>query len=94
MQLQNWRANCDIQIILDHNAYLNYIAKYASKAEKVSDVAKEAFLSVINNLSGKETSGNIFRKLIIKSVGERDFSAQEVMHQIMSLKLYCSSFEV
>ena len=55
---------------------------------------KEAFLSVINNLSGKETSCNIFRKLIIKSVGERDFSAQEVMHQIMSLKLYCSSFEV
>ncbi|XP_066936565.1 uncharacterized protein [Clytia hemisphaerica] len=87
-------ANCDIQIILDHNACLNYIAKYASKAEKISDVAKEAFTSVIGNLSGKETSGNIFRKLIIKSVGERDFSAQEVMHQIMSLKLHCSSFDV
>ncbi|XP_066914869.1 uncharacterized protein [Clytia hemisphaerica] len=94
LQLQSWRANCDIQIILDHNACLNYIAKYASKAEKISDVAKEAFTSVIGNLSGKETSGNIFRKLIIKSVGERDFSAQEVMHQIMSLKLHCSSFDV
>ncbi|XP_066915540.1 uncharacterized protein [Clytia hemisphaerica] len=94
LQLQSWRANCDIQIILDHNACLNYIVKYASKAEKISDVAKEAFTSVIENLSGEETSGNIFRKLIIKSVGERDFSAQEVMHQIMSLKLHCSSFEV
>jgi len=29
MQLQAWRTNCDIQIILDHNACLNYIAKYA-----------------------------------------------------------------
>ncbi|XP_066929609.1 uncharacterized protein [Clytia hemisphaerica] len=58
LQLQAWRANCDIQIILDHNAC------------------------------------NVFRKLIIKSVGERDFSAQEVMHQILSLKLHCSTFDV
>ena len=94
LQLQLWRGNCDIQIILDHNACLNYIAKYASKAEIISDVAKNAFSSVIKNLSGKETTGNVFRKLIIKSVGERDFSAQEVMHQILSLKLHCSSFDV
>ena len=94
VQLQAWRENCDIQIILDHNACLNYIAKYASKAEKISDVAKEAFISVMKNASGQESAGNIFRKLIISSVGERDFSAQEIMHQILSLKLYCSSFDV
>ena len=72
LQLQTWRANCDIQIILDHNACLNYIAKYASKAEYISDVAKSAFMNVMKNISGKETAGNIFRKLIIKSVGERE----------------------
>ena len=31
---------------------------------------------------------------MIKSVGERDFSAQEVMHHIISLKLVSSSFQV
>jgi len=92
--ISSCRANCNIQIILDHNACLNYIAKYASKAEEISDVAENAFTSVMKNLSGKETAGNIFRKLIIKSVGERDFSAQGVMHQILSLKLHCSSFDV
>ena len=33
-QLQGWRANCDIQVIIDYHSCLEYIAKYASKAEK------------------------------------------------------------
>ena len=43
LQLQGWRANCDIQVIIDYHSCLEYIAKYASKAEKISSVAKEAF---------------------------------------------------
>ena len=31
---------------------------------------------------------------MIKAVGERDFSAQEVMHHILSFKLFSSSFQV
>ena len=45
--LQSWRANTDIQPIIDHNACLEYIATYASKAEKLSAVVREAFVSVI-----------------------------------------------
>ena len=93
-QLQAWRANVDIQPIIDYTACLEYIAKYASKSEKISNVAKEAFTSVVKNLKGTEDIKMVIRKLMIKSAGERDFSAQEVMHHIMSLKLVSSSFDV
>ena len=43
MQLQGRRANCDIQVIIDYHSCLEYIAKCASKCEKLSSVAKEAF---------------------------------------------------
>lgn len=94
LQLQSWRANCDIQPIIDYNACLEYIAKYASKAEKISDVARNAFVSVVENLKGTEETRSIIQKLMIKAVGERDFSVQEVMHHILSLKLVSSSFQV
>ena len=37
---------------------------------------------------------SVIQKLMIKAVGERDFSVQEVMHHILSLKLISSSFQV
>ena len=92
--LQSWRANCDIQPIIDYNACLEYLAKYASKAEKISDVARDAFVSVFENLKGNEQMRSVIQKLMIKAVGERDFSVQEMMHYILSLKLISSSFQV
>ena len=94
LQLQSWRANIDIQPIIDHNACLEYIAKYASKAEKLSTVVRDAFVNVIGNLKTIDSTHKVIRKLMIKAVGERDFSAQEVMHHILSLKLFSSSFQV
>ena len=31
---------------------------------------------------------------MMKAVGQRDISVQEVMHQLLSLKLFCSSYQV
>lgn len=94
IQLQGWRANCDIQLIIDHHAYIEYLAKYASKSEKMSSVARDAFVNVVNNISKISSSRSVIRKLMMKCVGERDMGIQEVMHQILSLKLYRSSFNV
>ena len=94
MQLQGWRANIDIQPIIDHHACLEYIAKYASKAEKISDVVKDAFNKVMTQTTETDSGARIIRKLIIRSVGERDFSIKEVMHHLLSLKLYRSTFNV
>ena len=59
IQLQGWRANCDIQLIIDHHACIEYLAKYASKAEKLSSVARDAFINVISNTSENSNPQNL-----------------------------------
>lgn len=53
LQLQGWRANCDIQVIIDYHSCLEYIAKYASKGEKMSSVARDVFTSILNETSSE-----------------------------------------
>ena len=62
MQLQGRRANCDIQVIIDYHLTIEYIAKYASKCEKLS-VAKKAFPSVVSECSSNN-------KIAIKKVND------------------------
>ena len=94
LQLQGWRANCNINIIIDYHSCVEYLTKYASKAEKLSTVVRDAFTSVVSNLGNEIDSHNTVKRLIMKTVGQRDMSVQEVMHQILSLKLFGSSFQV
>ena len=94
LMLQSWRANTDLQPIVDYKACLEYLSKYASKSEKLSDVARDAFVSIIGNSNKTNTTRSIIQKLMIKAAGERDFSVQEVMHNILSLKMISSSYQV
>lgn len=94
LQLQGWRANCDIQVIIDYHSCLEYIAKYATKGEKLSSVAKDAFTSVICDSTNDSDSKSVIKKLMMGAIGERDMGIQEVMHQILSIKLLSSSFQV
>ena len=91
-QLQGWRANCDMQVIIDYHSCLEYIAKYASKCEKLSSVAKEAFTSVVSQTNSDNKMA--IKKLMMRAIGQRDMGIQEVMHQILSIKLLSSSFQV
>ena len=93
LQLQGWRANCDIQVIIDYHSCLEYIAKYASKGEKMSSVAKEVFTSVLHEASHDSDNKNVI-KIMMRAVGQRDMGIQEVMHQLLSIKLVSSSFQV
>ena len=43
IQWQGWRANCDIQLIVDHHACVEYLAKYTSKGE-ICSLLLEMFL--------------------------------------------------
>ena len=94
LQLQGWQANCDIQVIIDYHFCLEYIAKYASKAEKTSSVARDAFTSVLCESSNHNDSKSALRKLMMRAVGQRDMSIQEVMYHILSIKLVSSSFQL
>ena len=51
LQLQGWRANCDISVVVDYHSCVEYLTKYASKSEKLLTVARDSFLLVVNNLN-------------------------------------------
>ena len=44
IQLQCWTANCNIQLIIDYNACVEYVVKYASKDETWYGIALDAFI--------------------------------------------------
>lgn len=94
LQLQGWRANCDIQVVIDYHACVEYLAKYASKGEPRSHVLKDTFSSIVRNCQKDTNPTKLIKKVIMKTLGQRDFSAQETMHHLMSLKLVSSSFNV
>ena len=47
-------------------------------------VAKEAFTSVLSESSNQNNGKSTLRKLMMKDVGQRDMSIQEMMHHILS----------
>jgi len=95
VQLQGWRANCDISVVIDYHSCLEYLTKYASKPEKITSVVKDAFAHVSKTVTEDDfDSVRIVKKLMMRAVGLRDMSIQEVCHQVLKLKLYSSSFEV
>ncbi|KAL7304776.1 hypothetical protein TKK_0003004 [Trichogramma kaykai] len=88
---QIWRANTDFTPILDINAVVKYIVKYTTKSE----TASFSYMNVINSLckhSDDVTSAkSCVMKLLISSVTERDYSAQEVTHLLMGWSLMKST---
>ena len=94
-QLQGWRANCDIQVVIDHYACVEYLTKYAAKGEPKSQSMNQLFKAILQNGSSENSDAKkAIKKLAMKALGERDFSAQETMHLLMSLKLHSCSFKV
>ena len=94
LQLQGWRANCDIQVVIDHYACVEYLTKYAAKGEPRSPILKQAFNSIVQNIDSNTDPHRVIKKVVMKSLGERDYAAQETMHHLLSLKLHSSSFKV
>jgi hypothetical protein len=94
LQLQGWRANCDIQVVIDHYACVEYLTKYAAKDEPRSPLLKQAFNSIVQNVDNNSDPHRAIKKIVMKTLGERDYAAQETMHHLLSLKLHSSSFKV
>ena len=88
------RANCDIQVVIDHYACVEYLTKYAAKGEPRSPILKQAFNSIVQNVQSNTDPCRAIKKVVMKSLGERDYAAQETMHHLMSVKLHTSSFNV
>ena len=87
LQLQGWRANCDIQVTIDHYACVEYLTKYAAKGEPRSPLIKQAFNAIVQNASNTTNPHKTIKKVVMKTLGERDYAAQELMHHLLSLKV-------
>ena len=92
VQLQGWRANCDIQVVIDHYACVEYLTKYAAKGELRSAILKQAFNSIMQNVDNSTDTRRAINKVVMKSLGEGDYAAQETMHHLMSLKLHTVAY--
>jgi hypothetical protein len=82
-----WRGNIDISPVLGKNAAINYIAKYASKAESISRELDKVMLDIAENLAETDGIAGLITKTLNRFCIERDFSAQEACHQILHLPM-------
>ena len=48
----------------------------------------------MQNVDSNTDPHRIIKKVVMKSLGERDYAAQETMHDLLSLKQHSSSFKV
>ncbi|CAL1671665.1 unnamed protein product [Lasius platythorax] len=88
---ESWRANTDCKIIASEYAIINYLSKYASKAEPQSSNYKQFFNDIVSSSTAETPAKQVFSRLLIRIVGQRDISACEVMHLLNGEPLFhCS----
>ena len=91
LQLQEWRTNVNLKLILSIHAALQYISKYASKAELQLEAFSDVLNWILNESKLEDQILALVQRLLLSSVAERDISAQETCHILLSLPLYHSS---
>ena len=91
VQLSAWRANVDMQYIVSRQRVLQYCTKYVTKSEPRSQSLKEIFTTIVRSLREGNSSLKAVQKLLISTVGERDYSAQETCHLLLQLPMFKAS---
>ena len=92
VMLENWRANVDLQVIVDEKACARYMAKYAAKGEPRSKSASEILKLSVSSLQNDDQVSSAFKKAMIQVAGDRDMAAQETAHMLLSLPLVGCTF--
>jgi hypothetical protein len=78
-----WRANLDLQPVLDRKAAIKYVSKYASKPETVSKSYHEALADFCSCLPQDLPAEKAVQRLFAKMASDRDISAQEAVHLLL-----------
>ncbi|XP_078692147.1 uncharacterized protein LOC144922342 [Branchiostoma floridae x Branchiostoma belcheri] len=88
--LQTWRANMDLQFILDAYSCIMYITSYMLKGERaMSEVLKK----VLEESRGDDLKSTL-RKVGSAFLNNREVSAQEAVYRLLSLPLKRASRKV
>ena len=90
-----WLANTDMSPSTSLAGALQYAAKYCSKAEKETTSYRQLIQSVIRNVANPRSPLlSVASRMLMKLVGERDWSAQEVCHLLLGLPLVLATRKV
>ena len=60
----------------------------------MSSIVKTAVTNVVNKLTDTSDVDSTIKQLMLKTVGQRDYSIKEVMHHLLSLKFVSATHEV
>ena len=91
VQLSAWRANVDMQYIVSRHRVLQYCSKYVTENEPRSQSLKEVFTSIVRSLQQGNTFLKAVQKLLINTLVQRDYSAQETCHLLLQLPMFKAS---
>ena len=80
-----------MQYCVSRHIVIESCAKYATKSEPRSQPRKEIFAKIVRSLKDDNTSLKAVQKLLINSVGERDYSAQQTCHLLLQLPMVKAS---
>lgn len=86
-----WMANTDVSPPTTLGVVLAYVAKYVSKPEIRSVSFKELQTQILPHVKDRSSILSYASKLLNRLVAERDYSAQEVAHGLLSLPFSDSS---
>ena len=85
--LLGWRANTDLQPVLDRVAAIRYISKYVSKPETASESYWSALRDFCSRIPEDQPAENAVQRLFARMAADRDISAQEAVHLLLSKQL-------
>jgi hypothetical protein len=86
-----WRANIDFRPVINKEAVIAYVAKYASKGETTSSSHQDTLQKAISRLQDSDAAGVAYQKMLSSFAAECDISSQETCHILHTLSLVKSS---
>src|ERR1700683_1875191 len=86
-----WRANIDFRPVINKEAVIAYVAKYASKGESFSSSYQDTLQKAISRLQDSDVAGMAYQKMLSSFAPECDISSQETHHILHGLPLVKSS---
>ena len=78
-------------ILYHERKVIEYCTKYVTKSEPCSQSLRDVYTSIVRSLKEGNNSLKAVQKLLINSVGERDYSAHETCHLLLQLPLVKTS---
>ena len=84
--LQHWRANVDLQAIVDTDQCIRYMAKYAAKGEPRSQCESEILNACVNRLDNADMASSALRRAMIQVAGE------ETARMLLGKPLYSRTY--